>query len=661
MIRRSLPILCAAIIAFSPLLCSCGAEYHLHKAEQSYALGEYSDAAALFKKAYAATPTKDKALRGERAFMTAECYRHINNYTRALAAYQNAVRYKCQDSTAIRYLADMQLASGKYKDAAKNYAAFLELAPDDILARNGLESTTLSQEWKKNPTRFIVKKDPVFNSRMSDFSPVFGSENYDQLFFTSTRNESAGDGINGITGMKSCDIFLSQKNEKGTWQKPKAIEGGPNSEFEDGSCTFSSDFQTMYITRCSMDPDFPRPAQIMKSPRSDAAWGEAQEYAEDSDTLFSYAHPALSPDGDWIYFVSDMSGGYGGLDIWRVRSGERFLGAENLGPDINTPGNEMFPTFRRNGELYFSSDGWPGMGGLDIFKAIRQEDDSWVISNMQSPVNSYADDFGMTFEGDYTRGFFSSNRGDARGRDNIYSFYLPETVHNLTGWVYEKDGYELPDGIVYLVGNEGTNIKLNVKADGSFTTRLTPGASYVLLGTSKGFMNYKQEITADSTDQDREYVLQFPLSSITRPVLIDNIFFDFDKATLREESAASLDELVRLLNDNPNVTIELGAHCDYKGNDSYNERLSQQRAESVVTYLIDHGIEQARLTAKGYGESKPKTVSRKQAEKIDFLNEGQELTEQYILTLPEEQQEICNQLNRRTEFRVLRTTYGLYQ
>ena len=230
----------------------------------------------------------------------------------------------------------------------------------------------------------------------------------------------------------------------------------------------------------------------------------------------------------------------------------------------------------------------------------------------------------------------------------------------ITGWVYEKDGYELPDALVYLVGNDGTNLKLNVRDDGSFTQRVNPGVSYLLLGTAKGYMNYKQELTADSTNQDRDYVLQFPLSSISKPVLIDNIFFDFNSATLRPESAQSLDELVQLLTDNAGVTIEIGAHCDYKGDDDYNRRLSQQRAESVVDYLISHGIKKDRLTARGYGETQPKTVNKKVAEQYQFLTEDKVLTEEYIKTLTDEQQEICNQLNRRTEFRVIRTTYGLF-
>ena len=642
------------------LLCSCGAEVSLRKGDQSYALGEYTEAAAKYKKAYAGIPSKEKELRASTAFKLGESYHHISYVPRALAAYQNAVRYKYPDSIVYRHLADMQRVSGKIKDAENNYKIALEYDPDDFLALNGLESCSLIQELKDNPTRYSVKKDNLMNGRYADWSPVYASEEYDQIIFTSTRKECTGDDINGITGMKSCDFFVIRKDEKGKWQKPELIEGGPNTAFEDGTCSFSPDFRTMYYTYCSSDPQLPRPATIYESSRSDAAWAEGKPYSSSSDSVYNYAHPAASPDGEWLYFVSDMDGGYGGMDLWRVPIGGRLIGAENLGPDINTPGNEMFPTFRRNGELYFSSDGHPGMGGLDIFRAISTSDSTWTVTNMGIPVNSSSDDFGMTFEGDYTRGFFSSNRNDGRGRDHIYSFELPETVHNIVGWVYEKDGYELPDALVYLVGNDGTNMKLNVRDDGSFTQRVNPGVSYVLLGTAKGFMNYKQELTADSTNQDKEYVLQFPLSSISKPVLIDNIFFDFDRATLRPESAESLDELVQLLKDNAGVTIEIGAHCDYKGDDDYNKRLSQQRAESVVNYLIAHGIDQKRLTARGYGETTPKTINKKAAEKYDFLQEDTVLSEEFITTLSDEQQEICNQLNRRTEFRVIRTTYGLF-
>ena len=653
---RYIPFLLCLLI-----LTSCGAESALRKAEQSYALGEYYDAGALYKKAYTKTDPKEKDKRAERAFMVGECYRRINLNAKALASYLNAARYGCTDSIVFKHLADLQLQKGDYKSAITNYTTYLAYCPTDTTAINGLKACTTAPQWKKSPTRYIVKKETLFNSRRSEYSPMFGSDKHDQLFFTSTRDKALGEDKSLITGVKAPDIFMAVKDENGKWQKPEAIEGELNSEYEEGACAFTPDYKTMYLTRCSMDSEATRPAQIYKSSRSDASWSAPQLCDIMKDSITSVAHPAVSPDGKWLYFVSDMAGGMGGLDIWRVNiEGDAYGFIENLGTPINTQGNEMFPTFRPNGDLYFSSDGHQGMGGLDIYCATLNEEKRWSVTNLLSPMNSAGDDFGMTFEGERMRGFFSSNRGDARGWDHLYSFNLPETVHLLTGWIYEKDGYELPEGTIYLIGNDGTNEKLSPKTDGSFTKRITPGASYVLLGSCKGYLNYMQEITADSTDQDREYTLQFPLSSITRPVLIDNIFYEFDSATLTDSSVVALDVLVRLLTDNPNVVIELGAHCDYKGRNEYNERLSQRRAESVVAHLIAKGIDAKRLVAKGYGESMPKTVTKRMAERYPFMHEGDTLTEEHILTLPEEQQEICNAENRRTEFRVLRTTYGLF-
>ena len=644
------------------LLTGCGAESILRKAEQNYALGEYHEASVMYKKAYTKTTPKEKGKRAERAFMTAECYRHINMKAKALAAYRNAIRYGYPDSVVYKYTADLQLQSGEYKAAMANYAIYLEHNPTDTTAIHGLRACTTAPQWKRSPTRFIVKKETLFNSRRSEYSPMYGSDKHDQLYFTSTRDKALGDDKSLITGVKAPDIFVAMKDENGKWQKPVPVEGELNSEYEEGACAFSPDFKTMYLTRCTTDSESPRPAQIYKSTRSDASWSAPVLCDIMKDSITSLAHPAVSPDGKWLYFVSDFTGGMGGLDIWRVSlEGEGYGFIENLGSPINTQGDEMFPTFCPNGDLYFSSDGHHGMGGLDIYRATPDEERRWTVTNLLAPMNSPDDDFGMTFEGERMSGFFSSNRGDARGWDHIYSFHLPETVHTLTGWIYEKDGYELPEGTIYLIGNDGTNEKLSPKTDGSFTKRVAPGASYVLLGSCNGYLNHMQEFTADSTVEDREYTLQFPLASITRPVLIDNIFYEFDSATLTDSSIVALDILVRLLADNPNVVIELGAHCDYKGRDEYNERLSQRRAESVVAHLIAKGIHPSRLVAKGYGESTPKTVTRKMAERHPFMHEGDTLTEQYILALPEEHQELCNTLNRRTEFRVLRTTFRLYE
>ncbi|MBQ2361048.1 MAG: OmpA family protein, partial [Prevotella sp.] len=538
----------------------------------------------------------------------------------------------------------------------------LDSLPKDELAKNGLISAQKAPTWKQEGSRYTVKKMDIFNSRRADYSPMLLGDQFEYLYFTSTRNDAQGDELSGITGTKPGDIFFSQKDDKGKWSKPEVVNGGVNTDYDEGACSFTPDGKTMYLTQCPTDPSYPRYAQIVKSSRSDAAWGKASEVKISNDTLSSYAHPAISPDNEWLYFCSDMPGGKGGLDIWRIRlTGNGLGGVENVGAPINTEGDEMFPAFRPNGDLYFSSNGHPGMGGLDIFIAkVDPVTKKYVLEHPGYPLNSQADDFGMTFEGPYNRGYFCSNRGNGRGWDHIFSFENPEIVQAIKGWVYEIDGYELPAAQVHLVGDDGTNTKLSVLSDGSFTYVVTPGVSYVLLATCKGYLNHKEELKVAKADDSEEYVLQFPLASITAPVLIDNIFYDFDKATLRPESTQALDELVVLLNENPNVTIELSAHCDYKGSAAYNKGLAQRRAESVVNYLIEHGIAQDRLSPVGYGKEKPKTIKKKNAAKYPWMKEGDVLTEEYIKKLDEEKQEICNQLNRRTEFIVLRTTYGMF-
>lgn len=643
------------------LLASCGAEKNLKKAEKYMAIGEYYDAATQYKQAYTKTPPKERDRRGRIAGKMAECYRKINSTPKAIAAYRNMVRYN-QATVADRLEFGRQLLkNGDYKQAAEQFAVVLDSIPDNVLARNGQLSAQRAPAWKKQGSRYTVKRMDVFNSRRAEYSPMLAGDQFDQLYFTSTRNEAAGDELSGITGTKNGDIFVSQKDDKGKWSKPEAVSGGVNTEFDEGASCLSPDQREMYLTQCLTDPSYPRYAQIVKSSRADAAWGKASDVALTKDTLSSFAHPAISPDGQWLYFTSDMPGGKGGFDIWRVRiTAAGFGGVENLGEPINTPGNEEFPTFRPNGDLYFSSDGHPGMGGLDIFIAHPDKSGRYVLEHPGYPLNSQGDDFGMTFEGVKNRGYFSSNRGDGRGWDHIYSFENPEIIQSVKGWVYEQEGYELPAAQVYMIGSDGTNLKLSVKSDGSFEKVLTPGVEYMFLATCKGFLNHKEDLKVVPKDDSFEYVLQFPLASITAPVLIDNIFYDFDKATLRPESQAALDELVKLLNENPNVTIELSSHCDYKGSSVYNKGLAQRRAESVVNYLVDKGIARDRLSPVGYGKEKPKTIRKKLTEKLTWLKEGDVLTEEFIKKLDPEKQEVCNQLNRRTEFIVLRTTYGMF-
>ena len=650
-----------AFLAVALMLHSCAADNAMRKGEKFLAIGEYHDAAEQFKKAYTKTPTKERQLRGQRALKMAHCYRHISSTQKAISAYRNALRYNVATLDDRLDYARLLLKNGEYKRALAEFELLNDSMPNNVLVRNGLLSAKMAPKWKEQGSDYTVKKMTEFNSRRADFCPVLAGDQWDRLYFSSTRNDALGDELSGITGAKPGDIFFSDKDDKGKWSKPQTIESGLNTEYDEGACCLSPDGSTMYLTQCLSDASYPRFAQIVTAQRSDASWGKTTPLLITNDTLSAYAHPAVSPDGEWLYFVSDMPGGKGGLDIWRMRlTANGPVGVENLGEPINTPGDEMFPTFRPNGDFYFSSDGHPGFGGLDIFIATVGEDGKYHLSHPGYPLNSQGDDFGMTFQGQLNQGFFSSNRGDGRGWDHIYSFYNPEIVQTIRGWIYEQDGYELTAGEARIVGTDGTNLRLGVRGDGSFEYVVKPGVDYIILAMCDGFLNHKEEIHVDSVKESKVYDLQFPLASISAPVLIDNIFYAFDKATLLPESKNALDSLILMLNENPNITIELSAHTDYRGAEDYNKKLSQKRAESVVNYLINHGIAADRLTAVGYGEEKPKTIRRKVAERYPWLKENDVLTEEFILKLKPEQQETANALNRRTEFKVLRTTYNMF-
>lgn len=655
-----------AVIATIPLLLtSCGSvERTLKRAEAATALGEYCEASNLYKRAYQRTPPKERKQRGMIAYSLADSYRKYGNSVKALAAYRNAERYKNTDTLTYYYEGEMFRLMGDYRSAEKSYKLQLDSFPDDSSSMKALFMAQTAPTIKEKGSAYSIRMEKLFNSSRSDYSPAYLGREASQIYFTTTRPQATGNDLSGITGTKNGDIFFSKKDDKGKWMIPEIVEG-VNTDYDEGACSFSQDGQTMYLTVCRTDPQYPRMAEIWTSTRSDAKWSKPTQLKLSADTLSSYAHPAPSPDGRWLYFVSDMPGGFGGLDIWRVPMDLKHgVGAvENLGGDVNTENDEMFPAFRGNGDLYFSSRGHtPNLGGLDIY--VAKEDTAsarWQVNALPYPMNSNGDDFGITFEGLHNRGYFSSNRSTGgKGWDKIYAFSFPEVLQTVKGWVYEQDAYELPQATVYMVGNDGTNLKFGVQSDGSFEQPVTPGVDYVFLATCPGFLNYKNQLHADTLEKEHQHVLQFPLPSISVPVLVRNVFYEFDKADLTENSREALDRLTNMLKENPNITIELSAHCDYKGNDAYNERLSQRRAESVVNYLTKHGIAADRLVAKGYGEKVPKIVNKKLTETYTFLHENDTLTTEFILKLPAEQQEICNSLNRRTEFRVLRTTYGLF-
>lgn len=632
----------------------------LSEADAQYARGEYYDASNTYRKIYnKLTKREERPLRGEVAFKMGECYRRLNMSARAVAAYQNAIRYQYPDSMAIFYMAQAQQAEGKYAQAIKNYEEFLALKPKFRLAEDGVRGCRNALKLRENPTRYTVRNAKLFNSRRADFCPQFLDGNFDQLYFTSSTEKATGTKKSEITGTKQCDVFFSKLDEAGNWQRPEPVEGELNTEFDEGVTAFSPDGSTMYLARARREPNSGTSVEIYTSQRSEAKWSAPVKYEITADTLSAYGDPAVSPDGTYLYFSSDMPGGYGGKDIWRINLKERVGTLENLGDVINTAGDERFPYIRTDSVMYFSSNGHPGMGGLDLFKATKTPSGGWNVENMGVPMNSPGDDFGITF-GKGESGFFSSNRNDARGYDHIYSFVKPDLKITISGYVLDRDEEPVPNAVIRIVGNDGSNQKAVGKDDGTFQFNLQRGVKYVMMAGAKGYLNGKQEFESDTLEQDAEYGVDFILAAMHKPQVVENIFYDFDKATLRPESKKALDEMAQMLKDNPHVAIEMASHTDRKGSDKYNEGLSQRRAQSVVDYLVAAGVERERLQPHGYGESRPKTVTKRIARLYPQFKEGDVLNEEFIKGLSPENQDAADQINRRTEFQVLTVEYGIF-
>ena len=615
------------------------------------------------------------------------------NDPKAVSAYNNAIKLKYQDSTVYLRYAESLMYQGKYKEAEKAFRTYLEWQPDHYRAQAGVYACQNVAEWKKTPSRYKVQlsKD-LAAKRASTFAPAYVGDNTDALMFTSNRQERTKakekktQRPSPVTGQQMFRIYSARKNASGKWEDIAPAEGLYNSDAESekaendstsggkalpaemGVCCFSKDGKTMYFTYSRPVNGQDLGAKIYTSTRASGEWSEPQELTLFQDSSITCGHPALNASGDTLYFVSDAPGGYGGKDIWFAEyDGTTWSIPVNLGPQINTSGEELYPTIRSNGVLYFSSTGHPGYGGLDIFKAERDTAaiDSlsgmgWAVYNMGAPFNSNGDDFGITFAGEEEKGFFSSNRGDRKGFDKLYSFVLPEMEFIVEGSVLDNNGEPIADAAIRLVGNNGTNTKLQVRRDGTYKIKLQRDTKYVMLGAARGYLNQKQELNTLGLKDSKTYTQDFVLSPISKPVTMDNIFYEFGKWDLTPASEEGLSALVKLLNDNPNITIELSAHTDYVGNDAANKELSAKRAQSVVNYLIQHGIERERLTPVGYGEEKPVIADAALHDKYKFIPVEQELTEEFITGLLAEQQEICNQTNRRTEFKVLRTTYKLY-
>lgn len=673
-------------------LCGCSIQQKVKRADKKFAIGEYFAAADMYKQCYSRLSTqKDRELKGYVAYRQGECYR-ILNMPRAVNCYQSALRckYHMQDSTIFLHAGQALQYQGKYKDAAKSYELYLESHPDDYVAQAGKYACLKIDEWKRESSRYKIAEAKEFNQkRSSNFAPMFIGDQSDALMFTSNRQEKQSGTKkmkrpSNVTGQQLFQLYQTRKNAAGEWEEielPEGLNDTPEQEQEQqqndstggkqagtaelGVCCFTRDGKTMYFTYSKPVNGQDLGAKIYKSERASGEWGEAQEVKLFSDSSITVGHPALNATGDTLYFVSDAPGGQGGKDIWLAElEDNEWVNPQPLPRSINTSADEMYPYVHADGILYFASNGHPGYGGLDLFKAERdttiKDSAVWVLYNLAAPFNTNGDDFGITFDGNTQNGFFSSNRNDKKGFDKIYRFWLPEMEFIAEGTITDEQGNPLADSKLRLVGSDGTNSKVNARRDGTYKIKLKKDVKYVMLVTARGYLNTKEKWNTLDLKDSKTYHMDFVLNPISRPVTMNNIFYEFGRWEITKASEEELLRLVKLLQDNPNITIELSAHTDLVGNETFNQELSQKRAQSCCDFLISHGIESERLTPVGYGKQRPVVADKAIHAKYPFIPQEQVLDEAFILSLTPEQQDICNQINRRTEFKVLKTTYKLY-
>ncbi|GAB4300451.1 MAG: OmpA family protein [Marinilabiliales bacterium] len=636
------------------------------KAIEAFDLGEYAEAIELYRVAYAKSSPARKA---EIVFRTGICYMKLNEPKSAEQWFRKAIQVKYPDPICVLYHADAMKMNGKFEEAMAEYQRYKKLVPNDPRADIGVESCKLAAEWKNNPTRYQVENMTFFNDRARDFSPVYAKGDYKTIYFSSNREGSKGNGTHKVTGAGFFDLWSTTIDRKGKWSVPTPIEGETiNTEDDEGASSLNLKGNTLYFTRCRVEKRKIMGCQIYTAKKKGVAWGDPEMIvipgATDSS---SYGYPAINADDNVLYFSARLHGGYGGLDIWKItreKSNKPWGEPINLGPEINSPGNEVFPYERLDGTLYFSSDYWAGMGGLDIFKAKKDESGKYVIENMKYPINTEADDFGIIFEGNKERGFFTSSRKGGKGLDDIYEFYLPPLEFYVTGIVYnKKTNRKIPGAKVILKGSnadtkEITTQEMITEADGSYKFKLDANTDYRIEASMDKFLNGQTSVSTVGIEVDKTFKEDIYLDPIDTVIRLNNIFYEFTKWNLLPESMVELDHLVEILNLNPKITIELMSHTDFRGSNESNLELSQKRAQSVVDYLISKGISPDRLVAKGYGEEVPAVVDSATAARYRFLPEGQKLTEEFIKSLSTvEEQEVAHQINRRTEFKVLRTDY----
>lgn len=646
----------AAVLVFSV---SGFSQKALKKADEMFEAHQYFAAVNLYKQAFTSI---DKDKKGLVLYKTGLASQEINDIKGAETYYQKAIAANFDDPTVYLRLAEVLKMQMKYPEAITEYNNYKAKGGNAKKADLGVKSCELAQQWKDNPLRYKVENMSLINSKEADYSPSFSDKKYQTIIFTSRRDGTLG-GQDQTTGINHSDIFETKVDKNGKWSTPILLPPAIATPVNEGQGWVSKKGDMIFFTRCPEEKNKQNKCHVYMARKQGSTWGEAVLLPFNNDTV-NFAHPCLSADTKVLYFTSRMSGGYGGADIWSCTFDAKTNAwgqPKNLGPTVNTEGNEMYPTVTDDSKrLYFASDYHPGMGGLDIFVAEAGADGKFSkpVENMKYPINSSFDDFGLIFEGKKNRGYLTSNREGGKGSDDIWAFSLPPMNFNVKGVTISKGddrtgagkGEPVEMAKVKIVGSDGSINEIVTPKNGTYTFKLKEKTTYsvttITEKTTKsptfnklGYFASKdvRVISTVGQDQSKEFVADFELIPVVPDIRMPQVLYESGSAALLPQSKDSLNFLYQILADNPTIVCLLTSHTDSNGDDKSNMKLSQDRAESCVNYLVvDKKIPAARLSAKGMGESQLLI-------KDDVIAKAK----------TKQEKDALHALNRRTEFKIL--------
>ena len=627
-------------------------------------------------------------------FRIAECYRIMGDLKKAEQQYLRLEKknYQKDNPIILYHLGNIYNLRGDYDQALSYYNKYKKRATDDPRADTAIAGCQNAKMWLENPTRYEVENLKKFNTRDDEWAPRWGNnEKRNAIIFTSNREGSTGKGTDQWTGVSFSDIYVTNKPKSkntdwpGEWSPVKSYDQGGilNSGVNEGEASCNRKGTVLYFTKCPQDKKKVQGCYIYKSLKKGNSWGEP-ELVFLGDSAYNYVHPFISDDELTIYFASNKPGGYGGYDIYkatRAKKSAKFSNITNLGKNVNTAGQEVFPSLRNEQELYFSSDGHPGMGGLDIFLSrIDQNGNFGPAENLMAPINSSGDDIGIMFDENeaidpqsqsayLAKGYFSSNRPGGKGGDDIYYFLLRPIVYSLSGRIRDKNNGQYMDAVdVEIVGSDGTSYKTTTDVKGYYhfdKAKILGATTYDIKVAKKGYWENGNtaKLTTIGVMENTDFTQDFTLEPIPKePILLPEILYDLAKWDLKPQYQDSLMYLYNIMVKNPTIVIELRSHTDSRDTEEKNDILSQNRAQSCVDFLISKGIAADRIVPKGYGERVPRRLEKDMYSTYNgkryFFPKGTYLTEEFCESQPtKNEKEAAHALNRRTEFLILRDDY----